>query len=1023
MHSFSDDLVERLKHISAEQMFERGIVSQAKNTGYICPFCRDGSGKDGTGMSTKSLDHGTSWFCGKCNVAYDNIHLLAAYFGKDSRRDFQEIISLAADLFNIQNDNVAAQSSHSHAATFIPDKYKSLITNANNNLKKFVDAQGGSWRGLSFDTLNKFFCGFNPNCIGMKDEPPLPHVIIPTSFNQYLARLVGKPDDYSVTDGIKINPKPHHGQKEIFGLKLAINDDPVIFLTEGEIDAMSIHQATGYNVVSVCGSALASNMRDQLKSIPTKNFIVLFDNDKTGIEKRDLIVSALRFLNHNAIAAELSDKFKDANDFLCAEPDNFKARLEEIFSCAKNKFASGNQLEQWQLHNGTIDPVVLDKLQKAKEHLDALNELNITADVAQSSTTKHALALCKFYDCFVAVADKFFIDLENAKKRAIAEIKKVHNEGSEFVSSPPLDLQRLSKVSISDIKANVDAIFSDLKKAHKKFYKTEEIKKRREETAKKKAERAAQIQTIEERIKELRSLPRTPERDAELISLIRDNCDWQFDRQGNPVGIKGTVANIDKIFINDPNLDGLIGFDEFQQTDVFLKPPVWAPNKKRGDEWTDRDDSQLQLYLRRNYGEFSNKDLTFNVITAYSDDHSFHEIKDYFKSLPEWDGKPRVETLFIDWLKVPDTKYAREVTLKILLGAVARIFHPGCEFQWALVLRGNQKIGKGYILKRLGGKWYKAISDRVDDPHAVDTIRLVWIGEFKEMSGMRKADVNAIKDFIELPADTRRLAYARRAGTYPRHCVFVITVNDNEFLSDVTGNRRFLILDSPLPKFGYVKEVCGEKLSDDKVIAQIWAEVFHRYNEIFKDGFDERKLELSAETERKGEEIAETYMRDDGLTTEIKGYLDTQILPPVLWQLLTRDERRDFIKSGRLVMLDALAEFNHRRRARGGNRDIVQDDVDAITSCLTPSQKKSWLRIERIKLQGRDIDEYILYGSELRQHICAAEIFNECFGSDNRKRINRINEILTQLDGWHLGDRLRKADPAYSDQKKPFYRN
>ena len=122
-------------------------------------------------------------------------------------------------------------------------------------------------------------------------------------------------------------------------------------------------------------------------------------------------------------------------------------------------------------------------------------------------------------------------------------------------------------------------------------------------------------------------------------------------------------------------------------------------------------------------------------------------------------------------------------------------------------------------------------------------------------------------------------------------------------------------------------------------------------------------------------------------------------------------------------MLDALAEFNHRRRARGGNRDIVQDDVDAITSCLTPAQKKSWLRIERIKLQGRDIDEYILYGSELRQHICAAEIFNECFGSDNRKRINRINEILSMLDGWHLGDRLRKADPAYSDQKKPFYRN
>ena len=164
----------------------------------------------------------------------------------------------------------------------------------------------------------------------------------------------------------------------------------------------------------------------------------------------------------------------------------------------------------------------------------------------------------------------------------------------------------------------------------------------------------------------------------------------------------------------------------------------------------------------------------------------------------------------LDWLNVADSKFVREVTLKWLTAAIARIFHPGCEFQWALVLHGNQKIGKGYILKRIGGKWYKAISDRVDDPHAVDTVKLVWIGEFKEMNGMRKADVNAIKDFIELPADTRRFAYARRAKTVLRHCVFAITVNDDSFLSDLTGNRRFLILHSNLPKFGYVREVRGD---------------------------------------------------------------------------------------------------------------------------------------------------------------------------------------------------------------------
>ena len=378
MHSFSDDLVERLKHISAEQMFERGIVSRAKKVGYICPFCRDGSGKDGTGMSTKSLEHGTSWFCGKCNVAYDNIHLLAQYFGKDYRRDFHEVISLAADLFNLQNDNDAAQDTHSATATFIPDKYKSFITNANNNLKKFVDAQGGSWRGLSFDTLNKFFCGFNPNCIGMKDEPPLPHVIIPTSFNQYLARLVGKPDDYHIADDIKINPKPHHGQKEIFGLKFAINDDPFIFLTEGEIDAMSIHQATGYNVVSVCGSALAANMRTQLKSITTKNFIVLFDNDKTGIEKRDLIVSALQFLNHNAIAADLSDKFKDANDFINKVRTLAPGSIAKLNAVRKGKKMTFNVKLAERPNTADGRPSATNESKNSSSGTDALKDFGIS---------------------------------------------------------------------------------------------------------------------------------------------------------------------------------------------------------------------------------------------------------------------------------------------------------------------------------------------------------------------------------------------------------------------------------------------------------------------------------------------------------------------------------------------------------------------------------------------------------------------------------------------------------------------
>lgn len=476
--------------------------------------------------------------------------------------------------------------------------------------------------------------------------------------------------------------------------------------------------------------------------------------------------------------------------------------------------------------------------------LESLDAESFTANDARDFKHIHFVALAVTYG-FVAASEKFFSVIKKAKELARIRLKDAESGLTEKLSEiESNEINALVEgVHIETIRRSVDREVTALSKAHSDFLKAETRRKKREEAKKKQAEEIAQYKSNEEQLKELLAMPPSLERDVKVVQVINELCEWRHDRQGNPVSVKGTQANMDLIF-NDPALNGLIGYDEFQQADVLLKAPPWRPHAKKGDEWSDRDDAQFRAYLRRTYKEFSAEKIIFDTVTSYSDANSFHEVKQYFYNLPKWDGKKRAETFFVDWLNVADSKYVREVTMKWFLAAIARIFHPGCEFQWALVLHGNQKIGKGYILKRLGGKWYKAISDRVDDPHVVDTVKLVWIGEFKEMNGMRKADVNAIKDFIELPADTRRFAYARRAKTVPRHCVFAITVNDDSFLSDLTGNRRFLILHSNLPKFGYVREVRGEKLSDDNVIAQIWAEVYEHYKELFKNGFDERKLEL-----------------------------------------------------------------------------------------------------------------------------------------------------------------------------------
>lgn len=685
---------------------------------------------------------------------------------------------------------------------------------------------------------------------------------------------------------------------------------------------------------------------------------------------------------------------------------------------------------QWfQLHpelkpsnSRNIAPDLKRQLDDAIAWLDTLNPDEFTADDAHNRDNIHSVALADFFG-FISHVEKFFNIINQAKANARNRI----NEADENLTSPLDDDERIKISALADL--NITPIKDAIKKESKVISSQQKIftQNQQSKLAKEKAKANAQkrkeivgenIQSLSDLLDQFNRQP-SNELANQIRNIISATCEWRCDKQGVPISVKSTAANADLIFNYDPIISGLFGYDEFRQSDVLLKRPPWRNNKNCiGDEWSDKDDAELRAYIRRNYTELTDsKNLIRDWVTSFSNSRSFHEIREYFKKLPPWDGIPRAKKFLVHFLRADDTPYVHEVTMNWFTAAVARIFHPGCNYQTALVLHGNQGIGKSFVLERIGGKWYCAIIDNVDDPHAIDALKNTWIGEFKEMAGMRKAELNAIKSFIERSEDNRRFAYERRATKLKRHCVFAITVNDDHFLTDTTGNRRYLIVHCNSKPLDYV-----EGLTDD-YIQQLWAEVLQHCKDLFIDGFDEKKLELSREVRIQAEEIAQQYLRDDGLAGEIKAFLDTKILPPVIWNLMTREERRDFIKNGRLVMINAVREFNFRRRSRGGNPNSVQNDVNLISSALKPAQNKPWLLIDQKTIQGNDVDEYTIYGSEFRQHICAAEIFNECFGADKRKSMQRIHEILPTLDGWSLGARIQKADPVYGDQKKPFYRN
>ena len=483
--------------------------------------------------------------------------------------------------------------------------------------------------------------------------------------------------------------------------------------------------------------------------------------------------------------------------------------------------------------------------------------------------------------------------------------------------------------------------------------------------------------------------------EEEIIADIRAKLE-RGGKDGNGQ-IKKSTRNIDYILSHDPRLKNLVGYDEFSGQDVFLKKPIWRKdNCCVGKEWTDRDDAELRRYIALEYDDLYHEKRIFDCLTHYSMKNSFNAVKKFLSDIPAWDGTPRAETLFIDFLKVADSSYAREVTLNFLLGALARIYYPGCEFQTALVLRGRQGIGKSYLLHELGGKWHVSLNDEIGTAHAIDAIQPGWLVEIEEFRAGRRAEVNALKSFISARDDTRRAAYERRAKKTARHCVFCVTCNDEQILKDRTGNRRFIILQCGNETNEIVKELTAE------YVQQVWAEALFKFNELFKGGFDERKLRLTPETMIKAEEIAGEHLQDDGLDAEVAAFVERKIPAAPVWNLLTAPERRKFFEQAHIE----ISAEELRNRAKVNPR---KHDIEKLNAVLDETETHT-------------ANGLLIYGTEYRRHICAAELNLECFSqTDRRKNMIRLNEVLTHLSGWQKGKPIYR-DTCYGDLRNVYYR-
>lgn len=1078
-----ENLANRINATDPHEIFTTaGRSSNDDKRKIICPNCGNGSGNDKTPVVATFKDGVWLYHCFKGDDLEGNLLKIIAHeqhLNLNDGNDFAQALAIGAALvgYSVPCGNYTTRRPRNKIPPpakiqAVEEKIPPLpppapeyerLAEARANLPAFIDAQPDKkFRGLPLETLLRLNWGFLPdfNHPSPNDKRIFPALIVPNDRNGIFARRTDADQKSNIAPSAPTTIVTPTADKNLV-------------VVEGAIDGASIAYATdfGVGVIATGGTSGANLLLARLQELflddaPKPKVILLLDHDAAnfdddpGQKAAAKLLPKIRDLGFVVVNRVISDEpRRDPNKILVDEGrENLRERMEKIIAAAAPEFAAledematdeviaaccvtpaafdaatqgeidianadfNRAVESWERINGKVTPDVKAEVKRAADLLNSLTAQKFSALKAQSSEVKNAVALCTFYDFAADAAENFWATLKAAKANAAAQVDDA--KANQF--RPPADVQALADLHLSDLQKDVREFVTSKKRERKNFLAGEEKRQALERRKNLAVKRDAQKRGLIEELKALATEPQSDDRDARIIEALHELCEWRQNAHGEPVAIKSTAQNAEWIFDYDPALSGVIGFDEFQQAEVFLKPPPWKKVSCIGQEWKDEDNAQTRFYLRTTYAEFGEKQTVADALTVFSRKRSFHPVKKFLEELPKWDGVPRAETVFVKFLGADDTPYVREVTLNWLIAAVARIYFPGCPYQTAIILHGNQGIGKSYVLEALGGSWYAVISDDVDRSNIFDAIRNIWIGEFREMKGMRKADVNAIKSFIDTAVDNRRLPYGRDPERIPRHTVFAISVNDDQFLSDVTGNRRFPVIECRNLRGQYVEGLTAE------FVAQVWAEVTVKFKELLTDENGNwirdlkaigKKLELSREAKQQVEGIAEKHMRDDGLTTEIKGYLGIKIPPQVIWLALTRDERREFVT--KLKVYVRRSELVRRIKNRAWNKSSIDRDANECDEMLSVPENLEtlYMHADPKNDDGTPSDELIIFGTELRKHICAAEIRAECFAPNDRRAVMpRINELLTTLEGWELGERLRNADPVYPDQKRPYFR-
>ena len=329
--------------------------------------------------------------------------------------------------------------------------------------------------------------------------------------------------------------------------------------------------------------------------------------------------------------------------------------------------------------------------------------------------------------------------------------------------------------------------------------------------------------------------------------------------------IKNSIRNCLTVFQNDPYLQGAVRYNILTERIDIVKPLWWS---KQTATLNDTDLNYLMLYLEDKYGLTSEKKIQ-KAISIIADCNKYHPIRDYLNSL-EWDGTERIRYALTRFLGADESEYTYQCLRLFMLGAISRVFKPGCKFEVMLCLVGGQGAGKSSFFRLLAVKdeWFSDDLKKIDDDNVYRKMQGHWIIEMSEMIATANAkSIEEIKSFISRAKETYKVPYETHPADRLRQCVFGGSSNTMDFLPlDRSGNRRFLpIMVHPEKAEVHILE---DEATSRAFVDMMWAEAMFIYHN------SPVKLTLSKDMDKELRELQKQFMPEDTKAGLIQSFLD-----------------------------------------------------------------------------------------------------------------------------------------------------